>query len=425
MNILSSIFNKFITQKVGVRIYGGSSISSPWTGDMWEHDVMRAVVDTVATHAAKGRFKHVVLDRNGHVSKVINNSRIIRLLNERPNDFMSGYDLKYKLIAQLETKTTAIAWIRRDDRGNPVAIYPVEYGTFEIKEINGGGYAVCFTDRDGTEHSLFLHNCIVLRKYYNAREASGDGNGPIYRVLDMSKASDENFSDGLRKANKIRGLLVNKKAMLDPGDIKKSQEEFAKRFDKASESGGIIAVDSMENFMPLNLASYSANAAQMKEISNRIYTYMRTPERIVQCTYTEQEGIAWTESRIEPIWQQFGEAVTNAYFTEHEKECGNRIIVTGGVLTGTSVQTRVSLIGATREIGMFTTNEQRELLGYPPIEGGDVIQVSLNYIKTTNQDYYQVKENNNGTGTKESPDGTGGEGISGEGTGSAIAGGSE
>jgi HK97 family phage portal protein len=419
MNILSSIFSKFITSKIGVRIYGGSGSSAPWSGDMWDHDTMRAVVDTIATHTAKGKFKHVILDKSGHIAKVINNSRIIKLLNERPNDFMSGYELKYKLTAQLETKTTAIAWIRRDEKGNPIAIYPVEYGSFEIREINGGGYAVCFTDRDGMEHSLYLSNCIVLRKYYNVREASGDGNGPIYKVLDMSKASDDNFIESLRKANKIRGIVSNKKGMLDPDDIRKSQEEFAKRFDNACENGGIIGLDTTEGFQPLNMSNYSANAAQMKEVSNRIFTYMRTPERIVQCTYTEQEGIAWTESRIEPIWQQFGEAVTNAFFTEHERECGNRIIISGGILTGTSVQTRVSLIGATREIGMFTTNEQRELLGYPPVEGGDVIQVSLNYIKTTNQDYYQSgKKEENNAGSNEGNNET-------DGTGNAVVSGSD
>jgi HK97 family phage portal protein len=399
MSILSDIFSKFISQKTNVKLFGVGGSSAPWTGDMWEHDTMRAVVDTIATHSAKGKFRHVILGKDGHVSKVIYNSKITKLLNERPNDLMSGYDLKYKLVAQLETKTLAVAWIRRDEKGNPIAIYPIDYSSLEVREVKGGGYAICFTDRDGIEHALYIQNCIVLRKYFNNRDVYGDGNGPIYKVLDMSKASDDNFIDSLKKANKIRGIFVNKKSMLDSDDVKKSQEEFAKRFENASENGGIVGLDSMENFQPLNMSSFSANAAQMKEISNRIFTYMRTPERIVQCTYTEQEGIAWTESRIEPIWQQFGEAVTNAFFTEHERECGNRIVITGGVLTGTSVQTRVSLIGATREIGMFTTNEQRELLGYPPIEGGDTIQVSLNYVKSTNQDYYQTKktkEENNG-----------------------------
>ena len=405
MNIFTSLFNKLIKKKTGMHIYSSSEYSSPWTAEMWEHDTLRAVIDTIATHTAKGNFRHVIIDENGHVRKVIHNSKIARLLNEKPNDFMNGFDFKYKMIAQLETKTTAIAWIRYDAKGEPVAIYPVSYSSFEIREISGGGYAICFTDRDGTEHCLDAANCIILRKYYNNHDVCGDGNRPIYRVLDMSKASDDNFIDGLMKANKIRGIVTNKKTMLDPADVKKNQEDFARRFDDAAKNGGIIGLDGMEGFTPLSMSGFSANAAQMKEIDNRIFTYMRTPERIVQCTYTEQEGIAWMESRIEPIWQQFGEAVTNAYFTKHEKECGNRLLISGGVLMGTSIQTRVSLIGATREIGMFTTNEQRELLGYAPIEGGDKIQVSLNYVSKDKQNLYQtgIKEEDNGedSGTDE------------------------
>ena len=48
---------------------------------------------------------------------------------------------------------------------------------------------------------------------------------------------------------------------------------------------------------------------------------------------------------------------------------------------------------------MLTINEQRELLGYAPIEGGDIRQVSLNFINADKQDTYQTgkeKEEKNG-----------------------------
>ena len=59
---------------------------------------------------------------------------------------------------------------------------------------------------------------------------------------------------------------------------------------------------------------------------------------------------------------------------------------------GTSYKTRVDIINQTKEIGILSVNEQRELLGYGPVEGGDVRQVSLNYINADKQDEYQTKK---------------------------------
>ena len=70
---------------------------------------------------------------------------------------------------------------------------------------------------------------------------------------------------------------------------------------------------------------------------------------------------------LEPLWEQLAEALSNVYFTAREKGCGNKLVISGGVLMGTSYQTRVNIINTTKELGMLTINEQRELLGYAPI----------------------------------------------------------
>lgn len=235
-----------------------------------------------------------------------------------------------------------------------------------------------------------------MRKFYNDRLASGDGNTPVYKVLDMSKASDDGFIESLSVSNKVRGLIKQKRAMLDPEDVKKGQTEFSHRFAQAAQNGGIVGVDAMEDFIPLNVSPNAANAAQMKEINNRIFTYLRTPEKIVQNCYSEQEGMAWREGKIEPIWNLFAEAVSAVYFTKHERECGNKMLMTGGVMMGMSVNSIVQILSVTKEVGELTTNERRELLGYPPVEDGDDRQVSLNYIKSKDQSKYQGGKKNAG-----------------------------
>ena len=398
MGLFSNLFAK-IRLVFGNSYYGYQARSSPFVGDAWDNDIVRGIVDCIATHAAKGQVQHVVVGPDGRISKTIRDSKIVRLLNERPNDVMSGFELKYRFFAQLETQTTAVMYIKFEN-AEAQAIYPVDYKNFEFREVKGGGWAILFTDYEGKEQVLPLECCVIARKFYNNRQASGDGNAPIYKVLDMAKASDEGFIEALSVSNKVRGLLKQKKAMLDPGDVQKGQTEFAERFKDAAKNGGIVSVDSMEDFTPLKIDAYSANAEQIREISGRFYNYFRTPEEIVQSKYSEQTGLAWYEAVIEPLWEQLAEALSNVYFTMREKGYGNKLVMSGGVLMGTSYQTRVNIINNTKEIGLLTVNEQRELLGYPPVEGGDIRQVSLNYINADKQDEYQVgKEKQNGTGT--------------------------
>ena len=70
-----------------------------------------------------------------------------------------------------------------------------------------------------------------------------------------------------------------------------------------------------------------------------------------------------------------GQAFTNVCFTQTERDHGNRIIFNTSVLMNTAMQTKVSIVQASREIGLFTRNELREMFGYAPIEGGDEIEV--------------------------------------------------
>lgn len=72
---------------------------------------------------------------------------------------------------------------------------------------------------------------------------------------------------------------------------------------------------------------------------------------------------------------------------------GNRIVFSGDLLSTSSDSTKIQLVQAVREIGILSANEIREMFGMPPIEGGDIRQVSLNYINSINQGEYQVGDN--------------------------------
>lgn len=381
--------------------------SSPWNKDLYEQETVRAIIDCIATHAAKAEAMHVIVDDNGRIKEIKRNSPYVKLLNMQPNALMTGFDLKYKLITQREHKTTSLAYISWTTTGNkviPESIIPISYNNYEFAQINDGGYAVQFTDYQGCQYTLRAEDVVILRKFYNSYDVSGEGNLPIYNTLDMIKASDEGLIEALSVSNKVRGLLKQKMSMLDSKDVEKSTEEFRQRFDNAAKNGGIVGVDSMEEYTPLNVTPWSANAAQMKEVRGNLLRYWRLSEAILTSDYNENQWQAFYESVIEPILIQMGQAFTNVCFTQTERNFGNRIIFNSSTLVNTAMSTKVAILNATKETGELTKNERRELLGYHPIVGGDDAQVSLNYVKANDQSQYQIGEENNGQGNEQEDD---------------------
>ena len=394
MGLLEKLLN---WTRVKFTYVGGSSRSARFNKEAYEQETVRAVIDTIATHAAKAEAMHIVLDKEGRVKAIKRNSAYAKLLNQSPNPLMTGYDLKYKLVAHLQDRTTAMCYVKWSGT-TPEMFVPIAFDNFEVFEVQGGGYAVRFLDYCGQYQTLPAEDIVILRKFYNRRDVGGDGNDPLYDTLDMMAASNAGLLSALQISNKVRGLFKHKKAMLTPGDVQKSQAEFAARFADAAENGGIVGVDSMEEYTPIDVKPFAATALQMKEIRENILRYWRVSDAIVRSDYTEEQWQSFYESVVEPILIQMGQAFTNVCFTQRERDAGNRIIFNASVLLNASMQTKVGIIAASREIGLFTRNELREMFGYSPMEGGDVAEVSLNYVKATDQSQYQTGESKESKG---------------------------
>lgn len=400
------IFGRLLQSLRGVKFYvGAAARAAPWSKDLYEQETVRAIVDCIASNIAKAEAMHVILDEAGRVKKIVRNSPYVKLLNQQPNPLMTGFDLKYKLISQLETATTAVCFIRWEN-ARPTAMIPLRYADLELCPIEGGGYAIRFMDQtDGQAYALHAEDLVILRKFFNGREVFGDGNAPVYNTLDMIRASDEGFMEALRVSNKVRGLLTQKNSMLAPDDVQKSTEDFVKRFEYAAKNGGVVGLDSMEQYTPLNVSAWAANSAQMREIRENLMRYWRISEPILTSNYSESQWQAFYESVIEPRLIQMGQAFTNACFTRTERDYGNRIIFSTSVLLNASMQTKVNLVQASREIGLLSRNELRELFGYGPMEGGDEHLCSLNYIKESDMTRYQTgEEGEDHVGNEEGPD---------------------
>lgn len=392
-----SIFSRFFNSLRGRTDYiGGVGVrTGPRNIQIERNEICSAIIDCNATHIARGQILHVKKDADGRIAEVKRSSEYTRLF-QRPNPMMSRQDFMYAMGYQLQLTNLALAWIKWNG-SHPVEIWPLIYLDMEVRERTNGGYAVEFTDMDGTRYCLPLEDLVVLRRKYNGVGYTGQGNDAVKTSLEMVEDLDEGLKQAVQISNKIHGLLRQKKAMLASDSVEKAQQDFIDRMEKAAKNGGIVALDATEDYTALNVSAWTANAAQQKQITERVYTYWRTPVEVVNNTATEQVMQNYFDSIVEPVWEEMAEAFTSALFTRKEQAFGSCMIVTSGAATGASWNTKLMIVANTKDLGLLTPNEYRELLGYAPVEDGDERLVSLNYVKASDQSQYQTGQEGGGT----------------------------
>lgn len=381
MSVLSWLFNR--PKNITGLFQWQAAPSATYYGDAYEQRTVRSIIDCIASHCAKAEALHVIVDDNGKTKKVIRNSSYARLLNQQPNPWMSAFDFKYKMISGLESATTAMVYVQFNGM-LPTMFVPISYADAEIYPTTAGSYAVRFYTQDGEKYTLPIEDLIILRKFFQKSDLWGDGNQPIYSALNLIKAGDEAFSEAMSVSNKMRGMLKQKKAMLDPKDVEKEADLFAERYIRAAKKGGVLGVDQGADYVQLDIKPSSATSAQMKDIREELYRYWHISDNILMSDYSPEQWQAFYESVLEPRFVAMGEAFTNICFTEKERAHGNRIIWTTSLLLHTSVDTKINLLRETKEFGLLTINEMRSLIGYAPVEDGDVRPSSLNYTDTKN-----------------------------------------
>ena len=395
-----SFFTKFINAFKGTTIFVSSSgtRSQPYNKAIEDEEICAAIIDCNATHIARGQVLHVIQDVNGRISKINRSSMYSKLFN-RPNPMMTRQDFLYAMAFQLQLTNTAIAWIKWDAKMHPVEIWPIVYLNFEVRALkDGAGYAVQIYDTSGERYTVKMEDLVVLRRRYDGHGYAGRDNNPVTNSLELANSLDEGLKQAVEVSNKIQGFLKQKNTMLNDKSAEQRQADFKKRMIAAAKDGTPVALDSTEEYTDTKISAWAANAAQMKQIHERIFTFWRTPEEVVRNTANEQTMQNYFDSIVEPTWEEMGEAFTQAVFTRTEQNFGNRMMVYSGAATGASWQTKLNILMQTKETGELTKNERRELLGYAPTEDGDEHFVSLNYIKQSDMTKYQTGKEDSGNG---------------------------
>lgn len=391
-NLLSTIFGNNkppINLENAQLINSFNSLITNYNSKIYNDLTVRSCVDTIARHVSKLKPVHIIKDEDGrHLQSTTINS----LLNSRPNIYMSTADFLYKVTSQLLYYGNAFIFLQKDTQNNIIGFYPIDFATCELKEVNNVLY-LKFNFYTGKTIAVPYTDIIHIRRNFSSHDFLGqDAYQPLQETLSNLFKARRSISNKVENSGKISGVLKIKGNVGQENWITQAKT-FAKNFMSfTNDTGGIAAVDSSTDFVPITNKVESAEDTQLKYLQSEVYSYFGLTEAIVSGNYTETEWQAFYESIIESIKIQLSQEFTAKVFTDQERKYGNLIDFNSNRLTYASTANKVSMVKELGALGLLTTNEARELFDLPPVEDGDRRLVSLNYINADKADEYQLKE---------------------------------
>ena len=379
---------------------GGPAIFTQFSGNAYESDIYRSAVDSIARNVAKLKPVHVVtIERN----RKDGDNYLNRILQVRPNPYMTSYDMIYKIVTHYYLYNNAFAYLQKDENGKLTGIYPLSPVNMEyLTDLTGELYCRFFFAGD-KQVTLPFRDVFTIRRFYNSNDLLGDTNTAILNTLDLAHTQNEGIANSIKSSATIKGLLKYNQ-ILSPENLKKEKEEFIKDYLSISNNGGIAALDSKMDYVPLEIKGVSIDNEQISAVKQKIYDYLGVSEKIVNSTYNEDEWSAFYESIVEALGVQISLELTDKIFTQREQAFGNSIIMEANRLQFASNATKVNMIKELVPLGLFTINQALEILNLPSVEDGDRRVQTLNVANTKIVDEYQMnKKGVNNEGNKKHP----------------------
>lgn len=388
MSIFDKIFRRERTVTSSQVIEETQSFSA-FTGDAYSNDIFREGVDAIARNAGKLKGSHVIKYRDHDREE--GDCKINRLLQVRPNPFMSAYDFIYKLVTRLYLYNNSFAYIDRDQRGSVVGLYPITASHVDLLSDQNGRLFCGFLLRSGRQIVLPYEDIIHLRRFFNDDDILGADNFAIVPGLELAQTQNEGLVNGIKSGASIRGILKFTQIM-SPEKLKAEKDAFITDYLEIGNDGGVVATDQKMDYQPIESKPIVLNADQTKAIRDKVFSYLGVTEAIVSSSYTEDQFSAFYESTIEPIATALSQEMTAKIFTEREQAFGNEIIFESGRLQFTSNSTKVNLIAQLVPLGLLTINQALEILNLPGVADGDRRLQALNMIDADQANKYQVGE---------------------------------
>lgn len=388
MNILD-LFNK--TAPANAKLQGAPTMAgnlpfySSFGDSVYSSDIVVQSIRCKANEFKKLKPRHIV-DKGGRV--VVKHDSSIAKVLKRPNAYMTTADFLEKITILLELNKNVFIYpmYYKNQVGEKIytGLYPLKPTTAEYIIDASNNYYIQFQFGNGYITTVPLEDVIHWRKDYGVNDYFGGstfGDVGLMRALDEYNKLLQSISKAVEVSCSINGL-VKVNTYLDDEKVEADRKVFEEKL-KNNESG-ILFTDLKTEYTDLKHDVKLVDSDTLKFYYETILRANGTSLAILNGDYTKAQKEAYYEHAIEADVKSLGQAFTKCIFSEREASYGNEIVLYPNDIAFMSMENKITALQAGLPAGIFTKNEAREMLGYPPIDGGDVTPRGYNELDDAN-----------------------------------------
>lgn len=319
-------------------------------------------------------------------SQTITDSSIAKVL-KRPNPYMTTADFLEKITILLElNKNVFIYPTYYKTQGNEryyTGLYPLKPRTVDYMQNENGVLFLHFVFANGYEATLPADSVIHWRKDYGVNDYFGGGafggndNEGLLAMLERYDMLTQSIAKALECSCQVNAV-VKYNSYNDTEELASQRRQFES--DLKANKSGVLFCDLKTEYQPIPRDIKLVDAETLKFFHDTILRANGTSLAILNGDYTKQQKEAYYEHALEADIKALGQAMSRCLFTEREAAFGNDIVLYPNDIAFMSMENKLSALQAGLPAGIFTKNEARALLGYPPVEGGDVMPRGYNEL---------------------------------------------
>lgn len=349
-------------------------VFSSYDGGVYEMELTRSCIHSFATHVSK--LQPVVLGADPY--------HIRRVLDERPNPFMTGSQFLYKCATIYDAQNTV--WIVPIlDRGDMiVGYYPADPTLTEIIDVDGQPF-LRYTFGSGEKKSMELSRCGVVSKYLYHSDLVGEDNRALQPTMQLLATQNQGIAEGIKNSAAFR-FMATYSDFADDDDLKKERESFVEK-NFGPDSGGLaLFPHTFTNVQQIQSTAKIVDPDQVKEIQNRVFGYFGCNEDILQNKCVGDAWSAYYEGKIEPFAIQLSQAMTGMTYSSMERARGNRVEWTANRLQYMTTKDKLAFSTEMFDRGQLTINQVMDVWNLPHVDEGDKRYIRKEYTEIQNLD---------------------------------------